>query len=244
MWTGLSSRYTFPFIRSAPRRFLASGLRRISPEFSLTNKPHWQFGDFQEFCCLQNSKTSSSNFHIYPSPPREQSDVQSSVSGRQHWSINQTRSNILKKLWNYLDGNIAPFPVTSCLVCSAIEPLALDFDLNCYFCFGWYFEFAAGAWLYSSQVPHSPTYSTMDSHADQKENIKKRVPSAPQPAPNARLSQRREDLPSRLRTGRWSFPRNQNCLCKARSMSSKALNVHGHEHLGFVRSMLRPLNSK
>ena len=98
VWTGLSSRYTFPFIRSAPRRFLASGLRRISPEFSLTNKPRWQFGDFQEFCCLQNSKTSSSNFHIYPSPPREQSDVQSSVSGRQHWSINQTQSNILKKL--------------------------------------------------------------------------------------------------------------------------------------------------
>ena len=45
----MSSRYTFPFIRSAPRRFLASGLRRISPEFSLTNKPRWQIGDFQEF---------------------------------------------------------------------------------------------------------------------------------------------------------------------------------------------------
>ena len=98
VWTGLSSRYTFPFISSAPRRFVASGLRRISPEFYLTNKPRRQFGDFQEFCCLQNSKTSSSNFHIYPSPPREQSDVQSSVSGRQHCSSNQTQSNILKKL--------------------------------------------------------------------------------------------------------------------------------------------------
>ena len=49
VWTGFSSRYTFPSSSSAPRRFLASGLSLISPEFNLTNKPRWQIGDFQEF---------------------------------------------------------------------------------------------------------------------------------------------------------------------------------------------------